>query len=303
MKNKRVIFVFALICLFVNAATAQEKNAPKRVIKVGESAEPVRNLNELWFASQGRTDGKDAVFYIKGSAYTYIQGERPQKLFDIEGYNIRRMIETPEKDGYYVATREIVFYKDPQTGEILREWQNPFTNQKNEVFHIANDPVNFRYRLKDGKYIAVSVDGKREFGEQKAPDEFNDSYVWHSDVFPFYKLPELEKSYTAGELFDFYVPKNELYKKDAPKVMVSWTRISPWLPWMKMEGRDGAMVFHARSVRMESWLFLPDKLKNVIREGYPLYMTAPETVDPNKPNATSWTVYYDTMRKRGGAKN
>lgn len=276
----------------------QEKKS-NRVIKVGQSAKPQRDLNRLWLDVQGRADGKDAVFYIKGSAYSYIQGERPQKLFDIEGYNIRRLIETPERDGYFVATREIVYYKDPQTGEILDRWQNPFTNQTNEVFHILNDPVNFRYRLKDGKYISVSVDGKREFGEQKQPDEWNDYYVWHADVFPFYKLPEMDKNYTAGELFDFYVPTNEIYKKDAPKVMISWSRMSPWLPWMKMDGREGAMVFHARSVRMESWLFLPDKLKNTIRERHPLYMTAPSTVDPNEANDTSWTVYYDEMRKRG----
>lgn len=294
MIKKVLLLLTMLFMAIIVPVAAQNKN----IIRVGESQKPVRNVGQLWFAAQGRADGKDAVFYIKGSAYSYIQGVRPQKLFDIEGYNIRRFVETPEKDGYFLATREIVFYKDPATGEILNEWQNPWTNEKTEVFHIANDPVNFRYRIKNNKYIGVSLDGKREFGEQSAPEQWNNHFVWHADIFPFYKLPELEKNYTAGELFDFYVPQNELYKKGAPQVMISWSRVSPWLPWMKMGEREGSMVIHARSVRYESWLFLPDKLKNVIREKYPVYQSAPEQVDPNRSNDTSWTVYYNEMRRR-----
>ena len=295
--KRRVFLMLALLCLVVVTPLAGQG---RKVIKVGESQKKQRDIKQLWFDSQARSDGKEAVFYIKGSAYSYLQGTRPQKLFNVEGYNIRRLIETPEKDGYFIATREIVFYEDPATSEILNDWENPFTKEKDEVFHIANDPVNFRYRIKDKKYIAVSVDGKHEFGEQEEPEEFNDHFVWHSDIFPFYKLPELEKSYTAGELFDFYVPQNELYKSGAPRVMISWTRVSPWLPWMKMDGQEGAMVIHARSVRLESWLFLPEKIRKIVRDKYPLYENAPDTVDPNKRNDTSWVVYYNEMKKRQG---
>ena len=37
---------------------------------------------------------------MKGYVYAFIPGVRPQRLFGIEGYNIRRRIETPEKDGF-----------------------------------------------------------------------------------------------------------------------------------------------------------------------------------------------------------
>lgn len=294
MKNR----VFIILAILFLASTVPIAGQTKEITKNSDAQTPLRDLQQLWFESQARSDGKDAVFYIKGSAYAYIQGTRPQKLFDVEGYNIRRLVETPEKDGYFIATREIVFYEDPTTGEILSEWQNPFTKEKNEVFHITNDPVNFRYRIKDKKYVAVSVDGKREFGEKEAPEMWNNHFVWHADIFPFYKLPEMSNSYTAGELFDFYVPQNELYKTGAPEVMISWSRVSPWLPWMKMGEQAGAMVIHARSVRYESWQSLPEKIKNTVHRKYPLYESAPDKVDPNKPNETSWTVYYDEMRKR-----
>lgn len=259
-----------------------------------------RSLAQLQTEATGaRPDGKDFLFTIKGYAYSFIPGERPMKLFNVEGYNIRRRVETPEKDGYFVATREIVFYKDPKTDEIISSWENPWTKEKCEVFHIQNDPVNFRVRVKDGKYISVSMDGKREFGEASMPEDFGDTLVWTADIFPFYPLAGFDKNYTAAELFDFYVEKDELNKKTPPKnVFVSWTRVAPWLPWMKMNRSDGVMIFHARSQRLESFEQLPDRIKKEIREKYPVYATAPTEVDPTKPNETSWTFYEKEMKKR-----
>ncbi len=251
-------------------------------------------------AATVRPDGKDMIFTIKGYAYSFIPGERPKKLFGLDGYNIRRKVDTPEKDGFFVATREVVFYTDPKTGKILGEWDNPWTKQKNEVFHIANDPVNFRMRKKGDKYVGVTVDGKHEFGASPEPESVGNYFVWHSDVFPFYPLGGFEKNYTAAELFDFYVPKRELYRTTPPKnVFVSWTRVGPWLPWMKMGKQQGLMVYHARSERLDDWNLLSEKVKSRVRKDFPIYMTAPKTVDPNKRNETSWTYYQKKMKERG----
>jgi hypothetical protein len=285
---KKLFFLFTIIGLLTTFSFAQKDKKTKR------------SLAQLQMeATFARPDGKDMVFYIKGSAYSFIPGERPVKIFNVEGYNVRRRVETPEKDGFFLATREIVFYKDPKTDEIISSWENPWTKEKAEVFHIQNDPVNSRVRVKDGKYIFTSMDGKREFGEGSAPEEINESLVWTSDVFPFYPLPGFDKNYTASEMFDFYVEKDELNKTTPPKnVMISWTRVGPWLPWMKMPSNGGVIIVHARSWRMENWDLLPERIKKEVREKYPTYMKAPEKVDPSKPNETSWTFYNREMSKR-----
>ncbi|MBX7170437.1 MAG: DUF1838 domain-containing protein [Pyrinomonadaceae bacterium] len=283
---KKLIFLVTIISLFATYGFSQKKT--KRT---------VQQLNvEANFA---RPDGKDMVFYIKGSAYSFIPGERPQKIFGVDGYNIRKRVETPEKDGFFLSTREIVFYTDPKTDEIIDEWTNPWTKEKCEVFHIQNDPVNGRFRVRDGKYISVSMDGKNERGEPGAPQEINNHLVWTSDVFPFYPLPGFDKNYTASEMFDFYVEKDELNKTTPPKnVMISWTRVGPWLPWMKMPNNGGVIIVHARSWRMEKWDLLPERIKNLVKTKYPTYMTAPDKVDPAKPNETSWTFYNRVMAER-----
>jgi hypothetical protein len=287
---KKVVLLATIICLAVTFAFAQKK--------MKRTPEQLR-LD----ATYARPDGKDFIFTIRGSAYAFIPGERPFKLFGMDGYNVRRRVQTPEKDGFFLSTREIVFYTDPKTGAIIDEWENPWTKEKTEVFHIANDPVNGRMRLKDGKYISVSMDGKREQGEASKPEEYGDYLVWHTDVFPFYPLPNWTKNYTAAELFDFYVPKKYLYNNEAPQnVFVSWTRVGPWLPWMKMDGKDGLIVYHARSERLEDWNALPEKVKARVKKDFPVYQTAPDKVDPNGRNETSWTYYNRIMKERADKK-
>jgi hypothetical protein len=39
--------------------------------------------------------------------------------------------------------REIVFYRDIKTGEILKTWHNPYTDRTVDVVPIANDPFNY----------------------------------------------------------------------------------------------------------------------------------------------------------------
>ena len=283
---KKLILFVTIICLSATFGFAQKK--------------PKRTIQQLGVeANYARPDGKDMVFYIKGSAYAFIPGERPQKLFGVDGYNIRKRVETPEKDGFFLSTREIVFYTDPKTDEVINEWTNPWTKEKVEVFHIQNDPVNGRFRVRDGKYISVSMDGKTERGEGGMPQEINEHLVWTNDVFPFYPLPGFDKNYTASEMFDFYVEKSELYKTTPPKnVMLSWTRVGPWLPWMKMPSNGGVIIVHARSWRMENFNLLPERIKTLVKNKYPSYMTAPSTVDPAKPNETSWTFYNRVMAER-----
>jgi hypothetical protein len=71
---------------------------------------------------------------------------------------------------------------------------------------------------------------------------------------------------------------------------VSWVRISDWMPWMKMRGRQGQMVFNAMGSKLKSWDELPAVIKDEIRANYPIY-TAPPPLDDARANATTWTVF------------
>ena len=39
--------------------------------------------------------------------------------------------------------KEVIFYTDSRTGEIIHEWKNPWTDEVVKVVHVANDPFNY----------------------------------------------------------------------------------------------------------------------------------------------------------------
>jgi hypothetical protein len=94
------------------------------------------------------------------------------------------------------------------------------------------------------------------------------------------------------EIFDFAYEADEMLntKNATAYPIVSWVRISDWMPWMKMRGRQGQMVFNAMGNKLKGYDELPKVLKDEIALNYPAYTAAPPG-DDARPNATTWTEF------------
>ncbi len=243
----------------------------------------------------GAKDGETAVYHWAGNVYSRVAGERDRLLFKGEGMNVRRCVAVtdPERGtGWRMVSREVMLYLDPRTGEVLDRWTNPWTDETVEVMQIHNDPVNGRPsfpRNADG--TPFQLGSLREGGP----------YVFMPFEAPlFYTNPlagdyqeYVGNMYHAMEIFDFAALKSELYDTRKPTAYptISWVRISDWMPWMRMGGRDGQMVFNAMGRKLPGGFEeLPAILKNEIREHYPEYVDAPPGDDP-RPNETTWTKF------------
>jgi hypothetical protein len=92
------------------------------------------------------------------------------------------------------------------------------------------------------------------------------------------------------ELFQFFVPASEL-ASDAASVpcTLSWTRVSPWLPWMELGALPGALVYHCRGAKLGGWDEVPDRFREHVAAHGPAFAHAPE--DWSEPNETSWTAF------------
>ena len=241
----------------------------------------------------GEKDGTPAVYHWSGKVYSRIDGEPDRLLFLGEGMNIRQCVavDDPKRGkGYRQVSREIMLFLDPKTGEIARSWANPWTGETVQVGHIANDPVNGRPSFPmgpDGKPYTVSL--KRVGNWVQMPIE----------VPLFYENPlggdyqdYVGNKYHAMEIFDFAASADELLDTKYPTAYpsVSWVRVSDWMPWMKMRGRHGNIVFNAMGAKVKSFDELPKVLKDEIAANYPAY-TAPPPGDDARPNETTWTVF------------
>jgi hypothetical protein len=314
-----------------------------------------------------RPDGRDMVYYWKGSVYLSVPGDvfappypgapgnyyahgggnGGTPLFGFEGYNIRRVVPYVDPEtglesdtDFIMATREIVFYTDPATGEVLDEWTNPLTGKTTPVIPVLNEYLFTRYRVENGELlyvgeinfpVAPDVCQSMEFTGTigTSPEIWGKNYAWYADVFPRYRLNDCGRygiddpmnlkdgKYTSTEIFDFYTPKHymrRILREDrphpprgrwVPKTSLTWVREGPTLPWMCMSEEEYPLrvEYHVRSELLRSWHQMPEDFKAKMEAyDYPLggldfegWQQAPETYIPDRPNDTSWSIFYSKV--------
>jgi hypothetical protein len=296
MTNRLLLATAALAALTTPAAARQlNPDIPADALEISKRTQC------------GAKDGEPAVYYWSGRVYSRVTGEPDRHLFNGEGMNIRQCttVTDPKRGtGYRQVSREVMFFTDPKTGEIVRQWVNPWTDETVEVMHIANDPVNSR------PSFPMSADGKPYTISYKRMGPW---FQTPFEVPLFYENPlagdyqdYVGNKYHAMEIFDFAARADELLDTKSPTAYpsVSWVRISDWMPWMKMRGRQGQIVFNAMGTKMRSYDELPAMLKAEIAANYPAYTAAPP-LDDARPNDTTWTVFrkrVDAERKAKAGK-
>ena len=284
--TKALVISACAVIPFTAAAEKLDPNDPNDVIRM--------NIKQ----SCSLVEGDEAIYWWHGKMYSRRPGERDRHLFNVQGMNVRAcdILEDPKRGlGYRTVSREVMFYLDPETNEVVDTWTNPWSGEEVRVIQVANDPVNMninrpRYAYdEDGepqaRLNAIEHDGfylngggaARLFYENPLAGDYQD-YVGGT--------------YHAMEFGTGAVPIDDLLDGDANVVkdrVISWARVSKFLPWMKMGDRDGVVIFHTAGMRLDSWDDLPDVVKDEINENYPQYVGAPP-IDDARPNETSWTV-------------
>lgn len=242
-------------------------------------------------------DDKPVFFSWDGKLFSRRMGEPDQHLFDVEGYSVRACatVDGGKKGkSFKLVTREILLYKDKKTGKPLKTWLNPWTNEEVDVFQVLNDPVNQPVRFnrdENGKVLPYAA----KFMAKQQDDRW-----WLTLPVPlFYHNPlagDYQKQvggvYHATELFNFLGDIDSLVdeKTDTADVQVGWVRISDWLPFMMMSGREGGIYIHAAGRKLDKFDDVSDSMKAFIAAEAPKYSVPPPTND-TRPNDTSWTTY------------
>lgn len=237
-------------------------------------------------------DREQVTYWWHGRAYSRRQGEKDKLLFAVEGMNTRRcttVIDSEKGEGYHLVSREILLYKDAKTGEVMSTWDNPWSGETVDVLHVANDPVNFTsYKIGRGgqpaKFYGDVLDG-RWWMTSTIP-------LWYPNVLASEYQKEIGGTYHATEMFNFMGDTDSLLdtRTTTAEVQVGWVRMSDWLPWMMMNGREGIIYMHTAGRKLDSWDDMSETMKSEIRNNYPEY-TSPPPANDDRKNETSWSYY------------
>lgn len=246
-------------------------------------------------------DEKPVFFWWEGRAFSRRMGEPDQHLFNVEGMNVR-MCTTVDggKQGktYKLVTREILLYTDKKTGQPLEKWTNPWSGETVDVIHVTNDPVNQPPRFprdKDGKPYPWTKKFAGEVYKNGWRAGFTVPLFYHNVLGGDYQK-QIGGVYHATEMFNFFGDVESLVstETDTAEGHVGWVRLSDWLPWMMMTGREGVIYMHTSGQKVDGFDDMGDVMKAYINEHAPLYKTPPPADDDRK-NETSWSTYKDDV--------
>lgn len=239
------------------------------------------------------TDGRPVIYQWEGNLYGRVPWQRDRLLFAVQGVSVRAcvsVLDSGGQPGYRMVSREVMLYLDPETRAVVDRWRNPWTGEDIAVHHVANDPVNL-------PISALARGGKPGFS---FPGFVRGEQSWLPLEVPLYYPSPLGGPfqrwvgghYRAFEGFTFFVATSDLLRRghDLEQVSFSWTRVSPWLPWMAMGDHPGEMLAHAAGLRLASWEEVPQPLRQTVETRFPQFRTPP-SLDDSRPNASTWSEF------------
>lgn len=286
-RTKLLLAAAALIAPAALSAAKLDPAKPEDALKIMQKS--ICSLKE----------GETVIYWWKGAMFSRVEGEKDRELFKLQGMNIRQcknLSDAKRGPGFRSVSREIMLHLDPATNQVVDSWKNPWTGEELAVMHVANDPVNMRNPMH-----AYGADGK----PMKADFTVMNGRAFKGGNAPlFYKNPlqgEYQDwvggTYHAMEMGNDFFYADDLFDGAKPTVKhhsISWSRISGWLPWMKMGDRNGVVYTATVGGRVKSIEDLPEPLKSTLKARYPLY-AAPPPLDDKRPNETSWEVFKKRM--------
>jgi len=296
MLHKLLVSSVALIGLsLAGAASAQTKldiTKPEDIFKANRKQ------------TCSLVEGTPVLHWWEGKVYGRRPGEKDRHLFNVQGMNVRscKFYNDPKRGlGYRSGSREVMLHLDPETNQVIPTWKNPWTGEEVEIINVANDPVSMSQPVYERDPVGKPTSVFR--------------YTEHGGFFLsggsaarlFYKNPMagdyqeyIGGDYHAMEFGTDAIPVDQMLDPaaDITDAVLSWGRVSKWLPWMKMGDRDGVVIYHTAGKRAEKgYAELPEPLASELKKNYPIYL-APPPLDDTRPNETTWTVVKKAVDKK-----
>jgi hypothetical protein len=228
---------------------------------------------------QADLSGEPVIGIFPGKAWLWIPGENNFEAFHTYGVGASRLEYNEAEQGWRFYHREVLLYRDPQTGEVLDTWDNPVTGHKVRVVHVHNDPVQRFYPLEKGPFAPpypYIVNG--------------DNLVFQLDVFrppvpgnnPLtradYPLHSQQDLYQTGELWAIDGSMQALNNPENTRVPchTAWTRISMWEPFFEMGNRPGVVIYHSQAFTTQNGVDdIDPQIRAYLGKNYPQFLEYP----------------------------
>ena len=264
---------------------------------------------DTWARIQGDLNPENQkIGDVRGVIIGVKPGEKSKELCGFEAFLATRLV--PQEDGTIRRlNKEVIFYTNPRTGEIIEEWTNPWTGEVVNVVQVANDPFN--YTISEWLILAPEdFSGDKKVEPRRIPLIF----PWHqmspthlslsTDMhlhYPNAMNPEKWVRESSGpmvqvsEMMRYCVPIAEVENPELTSVSFTgtWNRITPWMPWMLMGQEPGHTLYVGSMTGGPDHSVISPQALAYAEKNYPQFLSAP--TEDYGPSHSSLEIYARTQ--------
>lgn len=269
---------------------------------------PIWN-RDTWARIQGDLNPENQKFGdVRGVILGVKPNEKTKELCGFEAFLATRLV--PQEDGTIRRlNKEVIFYTNPRTGEIIEEWTNPWTGENVKVVQVANDPFN--YTISEWLILAPE-----DFGGDKnvKPKKIPLIFPWHqmspthlslsTDMHLYYPNamnPEKWVRESSGamvqvsEMMRYCAPIAEIENPKLTSVSFTgtWNRITPWMPWMLMGQEPGHTLYVGSMTGGPDHSVISPRALAYAEKNYPQFLSAP--TEDYGPSISSLEIFARTQ--------
>jgi hypothetical protein len=232
-------------------------------------------LLEAYQRLSGSFDDRLIIWWMSGTRYGVIDSQSTA-LYGMEVGMFHRWYRQPD-GSFKAAFFELTYYTNLATGELLREFNNPYTGKVNRVRHVRLGP-EIRALTSEG---LISPDNPmvHDYRSNLGPAVTSGEQIWiPTSVEATIRFPKPEAPtillniYTTvqGTLADAF-NKN----LTSAACTLEFTNVLKWEPWMEMGDYPGHMMSIASGRKMEALDELPPDYLAMATEVHEKYIANP----------------------------
>ncbi len=273
--------------------------------------EGAAQMLDLYVKMSGDTSGANYGGWYSGHAFAVRPGEMITPLVGFTGFGLGS--DHRQSDGsFHHIWKEVGYYTDLETGEVLETWKNPLNGADCQVMPIHNRSVNLTFALTTpDPAILAKGDVKLMNGNFARPHDparpYGIPYAVIGDQISVFAdsvglVPNAldptvwKRESTGGKISvgEFFMLTGSLRQALDPAVTRvdatgAWTRVGPWLPWMLMGPSPGHLLYRSATRKLRGPQDLPPGLVAYTKANYPAFLEFP--TDWSTPIESSWEVF------------
>lgn len=293
------------------AATTPQASSNNEPLDYSDPHDNLYAFGKMW---AGYDEPQYGAYH--GVMYARVPGQKHQPLFGYTGTGVMQA-KFDDDGNLWIRGKETGFFNDLATGEILKEWRNPYTQELVKPFNFINT-VGAKLTTEMPRFLfgntgdepTMMNEGTHIEQDGKVPfilpfEKYGDDLMLGWDYAHGYQNPVTKdkwpKAHTGNyispsEHFTITMSKTEMEDRSiaSSRFVSGFSRVSEWWPWMMMgnhQYKDGVLfgrMFSHKGLR--GYQDIPPKLLSYIEKNHPESLQVPIEWSELRPKGT-WENY------------